>query len=315
MTSPIKHKKITVIGDSIVDVYVYGTAIGKSAETPTIVARRSRNEISLGGAFLLVRNLLEIGASVNFITLVGSDSESSFVDVFEHPRLKKLIIRETGRRTTSKKRYWIDGYKLLQFDEFDNTPIKSDSYLQARSFIESSLQETELFLVSDYRHGLMSDDLILFCLQESKRQNIELYIDSQVSQSSSNHLAYMGSDLFVLNEKEAASILRTNKLLDSSVVFEDLSKILNCSKIIIKLGEHGSIGFINGAVITTQALKCDSIDTCGAGDAFFAMLAISDIKEPERALTLANRWAGLATTSLGANPPVLEDFIKRDLYE
>lgn len=314
MTSPLKHKRITVIGDSIIDIYVYGNAIGKSAETPTIVARRSREETSLGGAFLLVRNLLEIGASVNFITLVGSDSESSFVDSFEHPKLKKLIIRETGRRTTSKKRYWIDGYKLLQFDEFDNTPIKGNPYLQARSFIESSLLETELLLVSDYRHGLMSGDLITFCLNESKRQNKDIYIDSQVSQSSSNHLAYKNATLFVLNEKEVASILDT-KLSDPAIVFEDLSRILNSNKIIIKLGERGSIALINESVITTQALECDSIDTCGAGDAFFAMLAMSDIKAPESALTSANRWAGLATTRLGANPPALQDFLTRGLYE
>lgn len=313
--SLFRSKKITVVGDSIVDIYVYGSAIGKSAETPTIVAKKSHEAISLGGAFLLVRNLLEIGAIVNFVTLIGNDSESNLIDTFRHPNLRTFVIREPGRKTTSKKRYWIDGYKLLQFDEFNNTPIKNDTYNDAKSFVRSSLLETELLLVSDYRHGLMSEDLITFCLNESRRQHKDIYIDSQVSQSSSNHSAYNGATLFVLNEKEAMCILGTDHLPDLTIALQDLSKILNSHKIVIKLGKRGSISLINEFIFETKPLECESVDTCGAGDAFFAMLSIGDLAEGQRSLTLANHWAGLSTTKLGAHPPDIEDFLKRGLHE
>ena len=315
MIAPFRNKKITVVGDSIIDIYVYGSAIGKSAETPTIVAKKDHEEISLGGAFLLVRNLLAIGAIVDFVTLVGSDSESSIIDTFSHPNLRTFVIREPGRKTTSKKRYWIDGYKLLQFDEFDNTVIKNDTYKDAESLVRSSLLETELLLVSDYRHGLMSEDLSKFCLDESKRQHKDIYIDSQVSQSSSNHNDYKGATLFVLNEKEAMGILDTDHLLDIVVALRDISKILNSQKIVIKLGKRGSMSLINESIITTKALECESFDTCGAGDAFFAMLSMGDLTEAEKSLTLANHWAGLSTTKLGAHPPDIKDFLRRGLHE
>ena len=116
-------KKVLLIGDTIVDIYVYGNVLGTSAETPTIVAREIETKTFLGGAFLVARHLLELGACLSFATLVGEDPGASNVTGFAHPNLTLLPVTDEGRKTTIKKRFWVDGYKLLQFDQLDNRPL------------------------------------------------------------------------------------------------------------------------------------------------------------------------------------------------
>src|SRR3990167_2511331 len=119
------RKKVIVIGDTILDQYTYGTVIGTSAETPTLVAKETKMTHNLGGAFLVARNLLSLGVHVSFFTLVGSDSDADFIKNFHHPKLSLFTYSDEGRLTTVKKRYWVDGYKLLQFDKLDNRPLHS----------------------------------------------------------------------------------------------------------------------------------------------------------------------------------------------
>ena len=107
-----KNKKILLIGDPILDIYVYGTALGKSAETPTMVAKEERTEVSYGGSSLVVRNILELGAKVSYIAVIGNDEEAKHYNKFNHANLTNYFVVDKTRRTTIKKRFWIDGYKL-----------------------------------------------------------------------------------------------------------------------------------------------------------------------------------------------------------
>jgi rfaE bifunctional protein kinase chain/domain len=303
-------KRVLLLGDTILDVYVYGQAMGKSAETPTIVAKEIETKFSLGGAFLVARNLVELGGQVTFLTMVGDDAEADYVRSFNHERLQKFLLIDSRRRTTTKKRYWVDGYKLLQFDTVDNSPISEDLKRAATNQMHSVLPEQDVVVVADYRHGLLSPPLIKEALQLVKQSGKSLFVDSQLSQSAANHLLYYGADAFCLNLKEARAIDPEFEPGHELACFAQLSSKLGATRVIVKLGEDGCVAAIGGQLYRSRALKVSAVDTCGAGDAFLAALSLSGLEFPAEALRIANAWAALSTQIHGANPPSRPDLLR-----
>jgi rfaE bifunctional protein kinase chain/domain len=304
------RKRILLLGDTILDIYVYGQAIGKSAETPTIVAKEIETNFSLGGAFLVARNLLELGAQVTFLTMVGDDQEANYVRSFNHERLEKLLLLHPRRRTTTKKRYWVDGYKLLQFDIVDNSPMSEDLSEAATGQVRNVLPKQDVVVVADYRHGLLSPPLIKGVLQLASESGKCLFVDSQLSQNPANHLLYYGADAVCLNLKEARAIDPDFEPGHELSCFEQLTCKLGTTQVIVKLGEQGCAAAIRGQLFRSSALKVRAVDTCGAGDAFLAALSLSGLECPVEALRIANAWAALSTQIHGAHPPSRPDLLR-----
>jgi len=302
--------RVLLLGDTILDIYTYGTAMGLSAETPTIVARRVEDRYSLGGAALVCRNLLELGASVQFITLVGAGPEAAHVRDFSAAKLKLLTVADPARPTTVKHRFWVDGYKLFQLDQRDDSPISSAIAFEVLSLVQEALSDIDLVVFSDYRHGLLSPDLVSALLPLVHGAGKVVYVDSQVSQTVSNHKLYRGGCVMVLNLKEARYIDPAFSPLADPEAFAVLNRELDTGRIVVKLGEEGAI-FQNGTRISrVPANKVTVTDTTGAGDSFLSALCLAGLDDPEGALRLANAWAGLSVQIHGTIPPKKEDLAR-----
>jgi D-beta-D-heptose 7-phosphate kinase/D-beta-D-heptose 1-phosphate adenosyltransferase len=299
--------RVLLLGDTILDIYTYGTAIGLSAETPTIVARRKEDRRSLGGAALVCRNLLELGASVQFITLVGADEEAAHVRNFSAPKLKLLTVSDTGRPTTVKHRFWVDGYKLFQLDQRDDSPISSGIASEVLCLAKNALPNVDLVVVSDYRHGLLSAELVSALLPLSHSAGKPVYVDSQVSQTVSNHKLYRGGCVMVLNLREARCIDAAFTPAPDPAAFTVLNRELDTDRIVVKLGEEGAMFQQGKSVFQVPADRVTVADTTGAGDSFLSALCLAGLDDPEGALRLANAWAGLSVQIHGTVPPKKED--------
>jgi D-beta-D-heptose 7-phosphate kinase/D-beta-D-heptose 1-phosphate adenosyltransferase len=301
--------RVLLLGDTILDVYTYGTAMGLSAETPTIVARRTEEKHSLGGAALVCRNVLELGASVQFATLVGADAESALVRNFSAPKLKLLAVVDPARPTTMKHRFWVDGYKLFQLDQRDDSPVSSAVASQVLHLVKEALAEVDAVVVSDYRHGLLSGELIASLLPLVRGAGKPIYVDSQVSQTSSNHTLYRGGCVMVLNLKEARCIDPGFSPAQDAGAFAVLNRELDTDQIVVKLGEQGAIFQKGNSVFAAPAGKVPVADTTGAGDSFLSALCLAGVGDPEAALHLANAWAGLSVQIHGTIPPRKQDLL------
>ena len=310
LVARFSDKKALLVGDTILDIYVYGTAIGISAETPTIAAKEIETKWSLGGAFLVATNILELGARLDFVTLVGNDQEAEYIKDFTHPRFNGILVRDAGRRTTVKKRYWVDGYKLLQFDTLDNRYISEPIVQKALAAIEERIHYCDVVVVADYRHGFLSpafiERLVKLCTDVRK----PLYVDSQVSQASANHMYYRGATVMCLNQREALAIDPGYQVGDERATFAGLRKTLGIKNLVVKLGEQGVVALIDDRVWRSAALQVEAVDTCGAGDAFLAALCLSGLDKPDLALRVANAWAGLSTEIHGTQPPAKRDLLR-----
>jgi D-beta-D-heptose 7-phosphate kinase/D-beta-D-heptose 1-phosphate adenosyltransferase len=309
--SPLAKKKVLVIGDLILDIHREGEKLGTSAETPTLVAKNKTRRISYGGAALFVRNILALGGRVCFLSLVGNDDLSIIAEQWSHPNLDLHYFKEFGRGTTAKERLWVDGYKLLQWDYLDNRPISTKTEKAILSFVKENLKSFDKITISDYRHGLLTPTLISALVSEAKKQKKPLYVDSQVSQSKTNHHWYSGANLICLNTKELVDINQGTIPPINQKTLEQLSRKLKIKNIVLKLGAEGSASWINEHYFKTSGIKVRTLDTTGAGDAFLAILALAPELSPSY-LKLANLWAALSTTIKGPEPASLE-LLKKNL--
>lgn len=306
----MESQRVLLIGDTILDIYTYGSALGLSAETPTIVARRKEVKYSLGGAALVARNLLELGAAVEFVTLIGKDEEARYVRELAAPKLTMRAIVDPARPTTVKHRFWVDNYKLFQLDQRDDREISAEIEQRVKNAVDEAVGETNLVIISDYRHGLLSESLLNGILPQLRGTGKAVYVDSQVSQNAANHCLYKGGCIMCLNLREARCIDPGFEPVTDPAAFSLLNHILETDKIAIKLGERGALYQNASNVLHAPARDVVPTDTTGAGDAFLSAFCLAGEAEPESALAIANAWAALAIQIHGTVPPN-----KIDLYE
>jgi rfaE bifunctional protein kinase chain/domain len=301
--------RVLLIGDTILDIYTYGSAMGLSAETPTIVARKKEMKHSLGGAALVCRNLLELGATVDFITLMGADDEAAYVRGFSAPKLNLLAVEDAARPTTVKHRFWVDGYKLFQLDQRDDKPVSETIADRVLALVDEALTQIDVVVISDYRHGLLPDSLVTPLLRKLHSAGKPVYVDSQVSQNASNHRVYRGNCIISLNVKEARCIDPGFEPADDPAAFAILNRELDSNRLIVKLGADGASFQHGNRVERSPANKVNVIDTTGAGDSFLAAFCLAGLDDPLLSLRLANAWAGLAIQIHGTEPPRKSDLL------
>lgn len=298
-----EQARVLLIGDTILDIYTYGTAMGLSAETPTIVARKKEVKYSLGGAALVCRNLLELGATVDFLTLVGADEEAAHVQAFSAPKLKVLAVADPDRPTTVKHRFWVDGYKLFQLDQRDDKAIAQPIADKVLALVEEALPHIDIVVISDYRHGLLPGNLVTPLLQKLHAAKKLVYVDSQVSQNASNHKLYRGNCVICLNVREARAIDPAFQPSTDAAAFAVLNRELDSTRLIVKLGHEGALFQDGTKVVQAPANKVNVVDTTGAGDSFLSAFCLAGLDNPLASLKLANTWAGLAVQIHGTIPP------------
>jgi sugar/nucleoside kinase (ribokinase family) len=176
--------------------------------------------------------------------------------------------------------------------------------------VEKALPESDIIVISDYRHGLLSQQVLTMVLSRLHAAGKPVYVDSQVSQNSSNHKLYRGGCVICLNLREARCIDPEFMPSRDAGAFAVLNRELNTKRIVVKLGEDGAM-FQDGVNVThAPANRVPVIDTTGAGDAFLSAFCLAGADNPEAALRLGNAWASLSVQIHGTVPPKKADLLK-----
>ena len=197
----------------------------------------------------------------------------------------------------------------MRVNRGDSQPISHKASSAVIKFVKINAGHFGKILIADYRHGLLDEALAKKIIAETKKRRVPVFVDSQVVRGESNHFWYKGAHLIRLNQKEALSV--DPKFNENNLVFslKRLKSMLSAENIIVKLGKNGSASLLGEEFFETPALKLKAVDTIGAGDAFLAALAVSPNLNKD-AISFANKWAGLAVTVQGTEPPKLADLKK-----
>ena len=230
--------KLLVVGDTIVDVDVFAKAVGLSLESPTLKANFTEKKVRLGGAANVVLHLSNLGADVYFVSALSAEYE-----VFLKDKAVSLINLDNSCENL-KERIWISKgdskYKYLQINKSSGVrnDIKYSSKLHAISQISF-----DKIIVSDYRLGLVTEELLSFV---KKRSELKLAA-SQLSSHEPNFNLYNEFDILVCNEEEA-------------------KYVSDHPDVCVTLGASGSK--YRDKYYPTKNVEC--LSAVGAGDAFLA---------------------------------------------
>lgn len=259
--SRFANQRILVVGDVMLDRYVYGDVKRISPEAPIQILSRNTESLMLGGAGNVVRNLQSLGAHVGFVSVVGPDEAGSEIrKLLAHDPIFKAqgaayLFVEQNRITPEKTRYVSDGQQLLRVDHECAADIEK-SKADVLRIVESVIEEYDILVLSDYNKGTLTNEIIQRLIIIARRAGRMVIADPKKPIKN-----YNGATLVTPNEKEITyeEIMKSRESIDS---------------MLITLGERGmALHDSRGGIMIKSAAK-EVIDVSGAGDTVVALMAL-----------------------------------------
>jgi cytidyltransferase-like protein len=306
--------KVLVIGDSILDEYVYCQDMEKAGKEANICFKYLDSEIHLGGVFAISNHLAGFVKDAAMITCIGKDNYHLIEEGLKS-NIERNIFTQSDSITMIKKRY-INRYKRIKSFEIYNTDelkISLETEQKILNFLENNLQRFDMVLIPDFGQGLVTPKII------EKLTNSDKFIAINCQFNGGNLgynfiTKYPRADFVSLNDRELRIPFQEKKS-EISIPIMKLNKKLNVNKINITQGKSGSIFFKDGQFFNAPSFTTDPLDTIGSGDAVLtltALLAYKDI-DPLIISFLGNSIGGLATRIIGnkraVDPLELRKFI------
>jgi rfaE bifunctional protein kinase chain/domain len=299
-------KRVLIIGDVMVDSYIWGKVDRISPEAPVPVVAVQRKENRLGGAANVALNVKALGANSVLTAVIGNDLEGdTFLKLLDQEGLSSEGIMRLDRPTTVKTRVLGNQHQLLRIDAEDDSELStSDSIVFIERIVKLLRSERfDVIIFEDYDKGLISKNLIESVVSIAKELNILVAVDPKKR----NFLSYKNVNLFKPNLKEIKEGLKMDvdpKSLDSLMAADNkLREELNHTWSLITLSEHGMFASNGTEQSQTPSRPIIISDVSGAGDTVIstAALCLSAGADIETSTFLAN----LAGASVCEKPGVV----------
>lgn len=303
-----KGRKIAIIGDVMLDKYVYGTISRVSPEAPVPVVDIDKTEFRLGGAANVANNIKALEAEPVLIGVIGNDYDSKhYLDVMKSLGLSTVgIIKDNSRPTTTKTRVIAHSQHVLRVDSEVKDDITTAIRKKILDYLNRNIKSFAAVILQDYNKGVLTKELIFQAISIARKNKKPVYVDPKFH----NFFEYKDVTVFKPNRKETADILAM-KIDGETSVKEAGSKLidkLNCEYLVLTRGEKGMMLFDkekNKTVILNIPTKARRVaDVSGAGDTVISTIAVmlaggANIIE---AVMLANQAAGIVCEEVGIIP-------------
>lgn len=296
------HKiRALVIGDFMLDIYVKGDVERISPEAPVPILKVNSQEMRAGGAGNVIMNLLALDADVTALGRIGDDVEGSHIHkILEDNGVNvSYIYREDGYITPTKSRLIGDSQQLYRVDKEVIRAIRIDIEEKIQKIIPSIVSNIDIILVSDYKKGAISPNILKTIFDLSKEYNIPVVVDPKGDDFSQ----YKGTYLIKPNLKEAYIAARMSMESPLEEVAQVLIEQTNVNYLLITRSEKGMSLFQKDGQGRRDFGVCsrEVKDVTGAGDSVLAMLAVSIANHIpiDNAIELANISGALAIERLG----------------
>jgi len=297
--------RILVVGDLMLDRFIYGSVERISPEAPVPVLRVERETVMLGGAGNVARNVVGLGARATLLSLVGDDSAGHEVQamIAAETSLDADLVVEPGRATTVKTRYVSGGHQLLRADRETVRPVGALGLSRLLGAFEAALDEHDVVVLSDYAKGLLSDEALPALISRAVARGVPVIADPK----SVDFTRYAGVTLIKPNRKELIAATRLPALHDDEI--EAAARIVqadtNIPHVLVTRGERGmTLVGPDEALAHLPTRAREVYDVSGAGDTVLATLAAAFAAgaTPLAAAHLANLGAGIVVGKTGTAP-------------
>ncbi len=279
ITESFTGKKILVVGDVVLDRYIYGVVERLNPEAPVPILHAKREENATGGAGNSAKNAAMLGAQVTCIGVVGNDQDADLVDRSANDEgYSPVLIRNKNIATIVKKRYIVGSQQLLRVDYEDILDMPGDIEDRLIEEITEHAKEVDAIIVSDYAKGTISEAIAHTLMKCMKEQEIPMMVDAKPSRVS----YFTGATYMSPNKKEAHEYLGINEHENGGKKAHELAAMVSSSfdtTVFLTLGREGMYVQDKGGAgdyIPTIYIKEDEVvDTSGCGDTAAAAILLS----------------------------------------
>ena len=306
----LSDTKVVVVGDILMDEYVWGDVSRISPEAPVPVVEVKQETKMLGGAANVVNNIASLGGTPILVGVIGDDQTGrEIVDTMMQQGLTTDgIIREPGRPTSIKTRVVAHNQQVVRFDREERKRLEDESIRRILDFVRQIRGGYEAIIVTDYGKGVISAELM-----EGLRK---LLSDSKtliaVDPKTGNFEFYQGVDVITPNHHEAAAFCRMEIVDEESLVQAGRHMLneLNCRSVLITQGKDGMTLFeSNGEISHIPTVARKVFDVTGAGDTVISALCLglASGMDLRSAAMIANFAAGIVVGEVGTSTVGAED--------
>ncbi|MDD2791519.1 MAG: D-glycero-beta-D-manno-heptose-7-phosphate kinase [Sulfurimonas sp.] len=300
--------KILVIGDLMIDHYLWGSCERISPEAPVQVVDIAKETTLLGGAGNVINNLKALGADVSVCSVIGDDDNG--VELKEMLKTISVdssnIIVQKGRNTSKKSRIIAVGQQILRYDKESKDEIKEQSESKIIESISKNIASFDTLILSDYGKGVLTTSLCQSVIALANKNAVKVLVDPKGSDFSK----YRGAYLLTPNKKEAMLATKID-IKDEESLKAALVKLKEEAELTISLItlSEGGIATYENELKRFPTVAKEVFDVTGAGDTVIASIAfaLSASKSIEEAASFANLAAGVVVGKLGSATVTLDE--------
>lgn len=310
--------RVLVIGDLMVDHFIWGKVSRISPEAPVPVVEVARESLLLGGSANVMNNILSAGGKVSAAGVIGSDGMGRWL--LQECRRRKIgtagILIERDRPTTIKTRIVAHSQQMVRFDRERIDPIREASVRRIVDYVRSGLKDFQAIVISDYNKGVVSEELLDGIREAGPGRKPPICVDPKQN----DFRLYHGFDVITPNHHEAARAVGLDRAAETAAdlkeeplaIGREILERYGFKAVLITRGEEGMDLFERGSAVHISAVAKEVYDVTGAGDTVIGLFALAvaagaDFKE---AAYIANQAAGIVVGKVGTATVSRDELIR-----
>ncbi len=310
---PGKTPKLLVIGDLMIDHYLWGVCNRISSEAPVQIVNVDKQTTLLGGAGNVISNLKSLGAKVDVISVIGACKISDELkELLQNIDVSsKYLITQNDRISSKKSRIIAAQQQVVRFDYESTQEINNASQNAITHTFKKIIANYDALLLSDYGKGILTSELTQSLITIANTNNKKVLVDPK----GLDYAKYQGAYLLTPNKKEASEATGIN-ITDENSLNKAITQLkIRCDLAVslITLSEQGVAIFDNDNKLRIHPTKAREVfDVTGAGDTVLASLgfALSCGFEIDEAVKFANLAAGVVVGKIGSATASLNEIIE-----
>jgi len=303
--------KICVVGDVMLDEYVWGSVERISPEAPVPAVHVKERTFSLGGAGNVAANLAGLKCKVSLLGVAGNDIHGDMLfKLLTEKRIENFLVKDASRPTTTKSRVLSQGQQLVRLDEEKLDGFDHKTYTELLKRFFALVNDVDAVIISDYDKGLFHDNFAAEIIKASNSRQVPVFVDPK----SKDWKKYSGATCVTPNFKELGAAVPSYCTIDDNDCIEKIGTqvidLYGLEHLLITKGAMGMslISKNQGAIhIPTEAREV--YDVSGAGDTVIALLAgaFGAGFSMEEAAGVANAAAGIVVSKVGTCPVTIDE--------
>ena len=295
-----RGRRVAIVGDAMLDVYLRGDVDRISPEAPVPVVRVRSRVVALGGAANVAQNVAAAGATCALVAAVGDDEcgrtlRSELAKV--QAEVDSLV--SVGRPTTQKTRVMARAQQIVRFDEEDDADLNGHDVDALLHAVTRAVEQADALVLEDYNKGVLVPRIIERAIDVARRRQLPIVVDPKYR----NFFSYRGATVFKPNRRELEAAMGAAVDLEHPEALPATFERLGVEHLLLTLSEHGmALISADGVIRRIPTTARDVYDPVGAGDTVTAYLATSLAAGATayEAAVVANYAAGVEVGKAGA---------------